>query len=630
MTNSFSVFKKIMLFGATVLVLHGCGTSKSVIQAEQATIVAKLDLVEVVDDKVKVVVDPGAFSNSDISFFIPKTVPGTYSSDNYGKYIEGFKAIDYKGDELPFEKLDDNTWKIGNAKELDKVSYWVNDTYDTENEVADKVFSPSGTNILKGSNFMLNLHGFVGYFEGLQERPYTLQILAPDSLEPSTSLQRGIQDIKSPQTDVFVASRYFEVIDNPILYARPSTENFQVNDINVTLSVYSPNGHYTATSLKGSMEKMMRAQKAFLGPINSTKHYTILLYLSTLEDTDASGFGALEHHTSTVVVMPEQMPKDRLEQAMVDIVSHEFFHIVTPLTVHSEEIQYFDFNDPKMSKHLWMYEGTTEYFANLFQIQQGLIDEKEFYKRIMEKVSNSKAYDDEMSFTLMSKNILDAPYKDNYANVYEKGALINMALDITLREWSNGEKGVLWLMKELSGKYGVSKPFEDDKLIDEIVEMTYPGIRDFFETHVIGDMPIDYMAYWEKVGLKPMEEEESTGYFFNGEIPFIDVDPANDNTIFIREGIALNSFFKDLGAKGGDVIKRLDGTDISLESIRPIIGLSFGWPADREIKMLVEREGEEVQLEGKVGNPTMKVTKLVPIPGASEKQQQLREAWLKN
>jgi predicted metalloprotease with PDZ domain len=70
------------------------------------------------------------------------------------------------------------------------------------------------------------------------------------------------------------------------------------------------------------------------------------------------------------------MPKEELVKSMMDVVSHEFFHIVTPLTIHSKEIQDFDYNDPKMSEHLWMYEGVTEYFANLFQINQGLIDEE--------------------------------------------------------------------------------------------------------------------------------------------------------------------------------------------------------------------------------------------------------------
>ena len=314
----------------------------------------------------------------------------------------------------------------------------------------------------------------------------------------------------------------------------------------------------------------------------------------------------------------------------MDIVSHEFFHIVTPLTVHSKEIQYFDFNQPKMSMHLWMYEGTTEYFANLFQIQQGLISEEDFYQRLTDKVGNANSYDDNMSFTVMSKNVLEEPYKENYNNVYEKGALINMALDIRLRELSGGEKGVLWLMKELSKKYGDSKPFEDDKLIDEIVAMTYPEIREFFDAHVIGETPINYDVYWQKVGLLRQSQEESTGYFLNGDIPFIDIDPANDNAIFVRKGIELNSFFNGLGAKGGDIIKSVDGRMTNLVNIRLLIGESLNWTPDKEIIMVVQRGDEEINLTGKVGVPTLMVQKLSPMEGASEKQIKLREAWMKS
>ncbi|MBU3026275.1 peptidase M61 [Zobellia galactanivorans] len=620
--------RKIGLLAFAVL-LAACGATKTVLTADKAPVLAKLDLKNVVDDKVAVTVDAGAFTTDEVLFYIPKTVPGTYSTDNYGRYIEGFKALDYEGKELTFSKLDDNTWKVSNGKNLDKVTYWVNDTYDTEGEVKDKVFSPSGTNINAGKTFMLNLHGFVGYFGGLKEVPYELSIVRPEALKPTTSLTPKVLEAPVANVDVFSASRYFDVIDNPILYAKPNTETFEINGITVTLSVYSPSGIYSALSLKDRMEKMMGAQKTFLGDVDGTKIYNILLYLSTMEADDASGFGALEHHTSTVVVLPEAMPKERLEQAMVDVVSHEFFHIVTPLNVHSEEVQYFDFNDPKMSQHLWMYEGTTEYFANLFQIQQGLIDEGEFYQRMMDKINNAKSYDDAMSFTEMSKNILVDPYKKNYANVYEKGALINMVLDIQLRQLSNGEKGVLWLMKELSKKYGNDTPFEDDKLIDEIVAMTYPEIRTFFDTYVIGDTPIDYSSYLGMVGLSTDLIEQETGYFLDGDNPFIDVEQGNENVVFIRKGIQLNSFFKGLGAEGGDIIKEINGTAVTLESIRPIIGKSFGWSPDTEISMVVDRDGKEVLLEGKVGAPTVNVETIVPVENVSDEVLELRQAWLK-
>lgn len=630
MNVNLKVVKRILVLGWATAIFYSCGSPKNLIGADNPPIIATIDLVKVTDDKVEVVVDPGRFNTDKVTFFIPKTVPGTYSEDDYGKYIEGFRALDYKGRELGVEKVDNNSWAISNATQLDKVAYWVNDTYDTESEMEDAVFSPAGTNILEGKNYMLNLHGFVGYFNDLKEHPYLLKINAPSGIEPMTSLSRGVADLGNPDMDVFKAARYFEVIDNPILYAKPDTETFQVGDIEVSLSVYSPNGHYNAAGLKGSMEKMMAAQKRFLGDINSTKHYTILLYLSDLSDTDAGGFGALEHHTSTVVVMPEQMAKDRLEESLIDIVSHEFFHILTPLTVHSKEIQFFDFNHPKMSQHLWMYEGTTEYFANLFQIQQGLISEEDFYQRLMEKVSNSRSYDDSMSFTELSKNVFESPYKENYVNVYEKGALISMALDIELRELSDGKKGVLWLLKELSRKYGDSVPFDDDKLIDEIVSMTYPQIKDFFDRHVIGGIPLDYGSYWKKVGLDAVAEEESTGYFFNGEIPFIDVDPSKKDEIFVRKGIELNSFFNDLGIQGGDIIRKVDGTEINMETIRMVIGMSFGWTPDREIAITVQRGDEEIVLSGKVGTPIIKIQKLMSVEGVTDRQSMLREAWLRD
>ncbi|MFT5738034.1 MAG: putative metalloprotease with PDZ domain [Maribacter sp.] len=621
--------RKVLILLGVLGTVYGCGAGKALVTIDKVPILASLDLVNIKNDKVEVSINPGAFLSDVVSFKIPKTIPGTYSSDNYGTYIQDLLALDYSGKVMKVVKEDDNSWRISNAKRLDKITYWVNDTYDTENVMANPVFSPAGTNILEGENFMLNLHGFVGYFDGYKEVPYTILVRKPLDIVATTTLRQSPDRKPDPAWDSFVAKRYFEVIDNPILYARPNIETFAVNDILVTLSVYSPNGVYSAVDFRERIEEMMRAQKAFLGDVDSTQEYAILLYLSELDAPDAQGFGALEHHTSTVVVLPEAMSKERLEQVMVDVVSHEFFHIVTPLSIHSKEIQFFDFNNPKMSKHLWMYEGTTEYFANLFQIHQGLIDEAEFYDRIIGKFRNAKAYDDTMSFTVMSKNILEEPYASNYQNVYEKGALINMALDILIREKSSGKKGVLWLMKELSKRYGKEIPFEDDLFIDEIVAMTYPEVRTFFDDHVIGNAPIDYGRYLAKVGLAMVKMERQTGYFLDGENPFIDVDIEDENTIFIRENIPLSSFYKNIGLQAGDIIKSINGTDISLESLRSIIASSYSWSPETEIKIELLRQEEVIIVEGAVGLPVLLENKIVILEGVSNDFFELRNAWLR-
>ena len=526
--------KKILYTLALASAMYSCKTTQT--SNSNQPVIAQINLVDVNDDKVLVNIDPDRFTTESTTFFIPKTVPGTYSTDNYGQFIKNFKAIDYDGNELQFEKNDDNSWSIPNAKNLDKVSYLVNDTYDIEGE--EGVFSPSGTNIEAGENFMLNLHGFVGYFENEEEEPYRLEIKRPQGLIPGTALSKTVAASENMEykEDIYSLGRYFEVIDNPIMYAKPDTTSFMVEGMEVLINVYSPNDVYTSESIKPGIEEMISAQKRFLGEVDNTGKYAILLYLSDAEKQDARGFGALEHHTSTVVVLPESMQPEQLQKTMTDVVSHEFFHILTPLNVHSEEVHYFDYNDPKMSRHLWMYEGVTEYFANLFQINQELIEKQDFYDRISNKIKTSQQFDDTMAFTEMSQNILKDPYKDSYYNVYQKGALIGMALDIRLRELSDGKMGILNLMKALSDKYGMAKPFKDEDLFDDIVNLTYPEIRTFLETYISGSTPIPYNDFFAKVGLEESEAEINTGYFIKGQTPYIDGDPATQE-LFFRENI---------------------------------------------------------------------------------------------
>ena len=57
-----------------------------------------------------------------------------------------------------------------------------------------------------------------------------------------------------------------------------------------------------------------------------------LLYLFDSKVYKWNSFGALEHLSSTTVVYPESYSKRQLANGMINgTVSHEFFHIVTPL-----------------------------------------------------------------------------------------------------------------------------------------------------------------------------------------------------------------------------------------------------------------------------------------------------------
>ncbi len=612
-----------------------CNSTKNIANdlATNLPIETSINLSEIQDDKAPVVINPGRFTVDAVTYRLPRVIQGTYSVSNFGKYIENFKAMDYKGNEMTVVKTDDNTWTIANAKQLDKITYLVNDTYDIETDGGigkETPFSPSGTNI-EPENFVLNLHGFIGYFDSLKNNQYKLDISAPSDFERTSALQnvssKTSEDGKTTTTSYF-APRYFDITDNPMMYGNLDVEEFMVGDIKIVLSVYSPNKVHTAAALKDNVFKMMQAQKAYLGDINSTSRYDIYLYLSEGKEDSPKGFGALEHHTSTVVVLPEALPQEALDASMTDVVSHEFFHIVSPLSVHSEDVHYFDYSTPTFSKHLWMYEGVTEYFATLFQVDQGLVEESEFLDKIMDKIQQSKQLNDAMSFTIMSENILKAPYKDQYLNVYQKGALIGMCVDILIREASNGNRGILSLMKELSNKYGKNKPFEDDKLIDEIVAMTYPSLRTFFDDHVIGDIPINYNEFFEKVGLEIGEGQVETNYIVMNGAPIVSGDPQK-GTIFFTDMVTENSFWAEQGVLPNDIIKSIDGTIMTLQNANQLLQGVFMWKPGQDIEVKLDRNGEEVLIKTTTVKAYTTGQGIMEKADVTDAEKVLRQAWLK-
>jgi len=613
--------------------LVGCSGTKSTNMdiATSVPVQTSIDLSKVVDDKAPVLINPGRFTQETVTYRLPKVVQGTYAVSDFGSFVENFKALDYEGNELAVTSIDANTWSIANAKELDKITYLVNDTFDIEQAGGQPTpFSPSGTNI-SSENYVLNLHGFIGYFDALKNNQYKLDVVAPASFVRTSALQ-NVGDTPSEDgsliTSSYFASRYFEITDNPMMYGVLDVEEFVVGGIKIVLSVYSPNNVHTAAKIKETMYTMMQAQKTYLGDVDSTPRYDIYLYLADQGATEPTGFGALEHHTSTVVVLPEAMPYEQLAESMIDVVSHEFFHIVTPLSVHSEDVHYFDYANPTFSKHLWMYEGVTEYFASLFQIDQDLVTEEEFYSKMVGKIQSAAGLDDTMSFTVMSENILDEPYASNYFNVYQKGALIGMCVDILLREESNGNRGILSLMKELSAKYGKSKPFEDDAIISEIVAMSYPSLKNFFETHVVGTTPIDYKVFFDKVGLEMVTDVIETNYIQNGGALIVGADPTA-GTIFFNDLVLDNSFWKEQGAMPKDVISVIDGTEISLNNANQVFQEVFGWQPGREVEVKLNRNGEEVVIKTTLTTSYTSGKKLKPVVNATEAQVSLRKAWLK-
>jgi predicted metalloprotease with PDZ domain len=279
-----------------------------------------------------------------------------------------------------------------------------------------------------------------------------------------------------------------------------------------------------------------------------------------------------------------------------------------------------------MSEHLWMYEGVTEYFANLFQVNQGLITEDEFYNRMVDKISQSKRFDEKVPFTKMSKNILEKDYKDSYYNVYLKGALIAMCIDIQMRESSNGEKGILNMMQALSLEYGSNKPFNDEELFTKINTLTYPTIGNFLKNYVSGETPIPYDLYFAKMGVTNAKVKKAGNPFIKGQTtPYITVDPSTKEIKILPE-IELNTFMTSLGIKNDDTLLAVNDTNYNLDTIYDLIMLSSSWKEGEPISVKIRRAGKELTLKGKIALP---MDEIEGYQATDISKSKLKERWLK-
>ena len=583
-----------------------------------------VDLVNVVDDKVQIELIVPFQEAKTATFQMPKIIPGTYTISDFGRFVSDFRALDAQGNDLEVVKRGVNSWEIKNATALYKIQYLIEDTYDAT--YSNAVSGMSGTNIEQGKNYLLNAHGIFGYLEGQQFKTFDVHVNKPKDFIASSAYT----NLESSGTkDMFSAKDYHFLVDMPLMYCRPDTSMVRLGGTEVLISVYSPKGLIKSSFLKEEFSRLLRSQKDYLNGNLPVERYAFIMYF--MDEPLPIMAGALEHNYSSVYCLPEY-PQEQMAPVLVDIASHEFFHIITPLNVHSEEIHYFDFANPEMSKHLWMYEGVTEYFAHHNQVRSGMISDKEFLNRMSEKIENSQNnYDDALAFTKLSEHCL-GEHEAQYGNVYQKGALISMCIDIELLRLSDGKYGMVDMMQDLSEKFGSKEPFKDKKLFKDIKKMTYDDIAKFLKAYVAGDTPIPYGEFLAKVGViyeVPKEERE----FTLGSIQL----GLNTETsrLVVTNTNSMNDVGHALGYKVGDEIVSFDGREVPTENIRSFIDdVKLNMVVGEVLEVVVVRTDSEGVAKEKLLKAKMQRVKKMTKPqlvidnDATAEQVALRNKWL--
>jgi predicted metalloprotease with PDZ domain len=584
-----------------------------------------VDLTKMHDDLLTVELITPKITTDSVVYSLPAIVPGTYKVYNFGRFTSAFKAFDKNGKEMEVLRLNANSWSIHKSQELYKITYDVEDCWDTKQK-SNFVFEPAGSNI-EDSNFVLNNHCFFGYFDGMKRTEYHVNITHPVQMFGATGLNNVVRE---GNVDKYTIPNYNDLVDGPMMYCRPDTTHLNIGGSDILISVYSPRHLVSSHFVGDSLEPILHAQALYLGGTLPIKNYAFIIYLTgNPRGFNSGSYGALEHSYSSMYTLIEQNPS-LIAQTIKDVAAHEFFHIVTPLSIHSEEIGNFDFNAPKMSQHLWMYEGLTEYAAHHVQVKYGNMSMQGFFDVMSEKITRSQQFDDEMSFTDMSRNCLGST-EDQYLNVYQKGALIAMCLDLKLRYLSGGAYGTQDLMRDLAKKYGKERSFVDDSLFSDITALTYPEIGVFLNTYVKGGTPLPFAECLGYAGVEYARRKTITSFDVLGGYGW-NVDSTNRVVLYPNEP---TPFGKEMGYMKGDVLYSINGKKIkAATAAQQIADLQKSMKEGSNVKVVVLRktsEGKEVKQDlNAIMKPTVKNVKnyIGPMEKPTVEQLKIRKAWI--
>lgn len=448
----------------------------------------EVDLNDRADDSFKVTVHIDGLGPDDDIFQFAATAPGTYQVMDIGRFVSDFQALDGDGNTVGAERVGTNQWRFEDPRRVRTVRYAIGETWDTP--VAEHaVYRMAGTS-LEDDHALVNAHAIFGFPARRQTEPTRVRFHRPDAWRVGSAL---VPDAEG----WYAADDYDHLVDSPFLIGRLSSASVDVDGVPVEVWVYSKTDKIQAERLLSTMERTLLSAAEFLERL-PVHRYAFLWHFEDLNQ------GAWEHSYSSEYVLAEPAEwTEGLGQALTNIAAHEFFHIVTPLNIHSEIIEYFDFEEPTPSQHLWLYEGVTEWASDIMQLRSQMIEPEVLLQRTSQKIQiDERFFDSDYSLRRLALTSYTDEGQRQYGNIYERGAVVAGLLDIRLLELSGGERGLRELILELATEYGPDRPFSEATFFETLVDKTYPEIGPFFDSYVRNAEPLPIAEYYRKLGIR--------------------------------------------------------------------------------------------------------------------------------
>ncbi|MCE7878637.1 MAG: M61 family peptidase, partial [Betaproteobacteria bacterium PRO3] len=354
------------------------------------------------------------------------------------------------------------------------------------------------------------------------------------------------------------------------------------------------------------------------------------------------GYGGLEHRTSTSLVCARRALPSRAAgrindeyRSFLGLASHEYFHLWNVKRIKPAAFSPYDLAREAYTRQLWAFEGITSYYDDLALVRSGVIDEASYLElvgrtltsvlrtpgRRLQSVAEA-SFDAWIKFYRQDENTPNAN-----VSYYAKGALVALALDLTLRGRGASLDALMRALWQRHGVTGTGVPEDGWRRL--AAELGGPDLGAFFDAYVDGtdELPLDGLLaeHGVKLALRPAQgAKDKGGTPGNGEPPGASLGVALAGDLRLQH-VYRGGAAEGAGLAAGDVLVALDGVRASADRLEAYA--RDGRPGDR-LPVHAFRRDELFETELVLAKPAEDTAWLALDPGAGGDAASRRRAWL--
>ena len=555
-------------------------------------------------------------------FSLPAWIPGSYLIREFAKHIVAIRA-EAGGKAVRLHKIDKHTWQAAPVKS------------DTALTVTMTVYawdlSVRGAHLDTTHGFFNGTSVFLRVL-GQETAPCLVDIQAPEGRAykdwrvatalPAARGERG--GAKPLGFGLYRAADYDELIDHPVEMGTFTHFTFDAGGVPHEVAI---TGRHDCDSerLAADLKKICTAQIDFFGRPAPMDRYVFLV------TAVGDAYGGLEHRASTALIckradlpVPGQKAISEGYRRFLGLCSHEYFHTWNVKRIKPAAFVPYDLTGENYTPLLWAFEGFTSYYDDLFLLRSGVIDRSSWLELLAETLASVRKTPGRHLQSL-AESSFDAWIKyyrqdENTPNAvvsyYTKGALLGLALDLTLR--ATGKTSLDAVMLELWRRFGQTGTGVGNKDIQLIAEeLSGLSLKRFFADYADGTRELPLERLLGAAGLRldwipdpKLKRSVDLGMRSkteNGEVVLSTVYPG---------GAAHGA-----GLSAGDVLLALDGLRITPANIE---GLLARKRSGDKVTVHAFRRDELMQCTVTLAEPASDTARLTPTPKANA----LRRGWL--